>query len=165
VVVLCPVTVSDIFIVKKLDFFQHNSKKQRRFHWLAMDSWPLIGCCHTLAINPVISHEWWEENENGISPFIKPHLSTQINYPSKYCHIYMYMDKSDRCLSFFIWPLCWLSFDLWLLATSLVSSTFSSWTNGRYFQCTSDKFGSNRNDDHSSVHRTRVMYGTGDGLD
>jgi hypothetical protein len=38
VVVLCPVTVSDIFIVKKLDFFQHNSKKQRRFHWLAMDS-------------------------------------------------------------------------------------------------------------------------------
>jgi hypothetical protein len=37
VVVLCPVTVSDIFIVKKLDFFQHNSKKQRRFHWLAMD--------------------------------------------------------------------------------------------------------------------------------
>ena len=32
----------------------------------------------------------------------------------------------DRCLYFFFWPLCCLSFDFWILITSLVSSN-SSW--------------------------------------
>ena len=46
----------------------------------------------TLSTNLVISQERGKDNENDISPFMKPHLSSQVYYPSLYCHIYI--DKS-----------------------------------------------------------------------